>query len=74
MAAPLFEFRNDALSLCRPSPYATPGKRLFDLVLVAVILPVVVPVMVLVTLVTALGGGRPFYSQLRVGRAGETFR
>jgi lipopolysaccharide/colanic/teichoic acid biosynthesis glycosyltransferase len=74
MAAPLFEFRNDALSLCRPSYYASYGKRLFDLALVAVMLPVVVPVVVLVALLASLGGGRPLYSQLRVGRDGETFR
>lgn len=74
MAAPLFEFRNDALSLHRPSYYATHGKRLFDLALVAVMLPAVVSVIAIIALFTAIGGGQPFYSQMRVGRDGETFR
>ncbi len=74
MAAPLFEFRDDVLPLCRPSLYATYGKRLFDLALILAALPVILPMAALITLIAALGGGRPLYSQMRVGRDGKTFR
>ncbi|MFV2038367.1 MAG: sugar transferase, partial [Paracoccaceae bacterium] len=50
------------------------GKRLFDLVIVMLILPIVLPVVLAAWLVTALGGGRGFYAQARIGRAGRVFR
>lgn len=49
-------------------------KRALDLVCVALVLPVVVPIVVVMALLVALDGHFPFYSQLRVGRGGRTFR
>jgi len=75
MAAPLFEFRDDVFVIPRPKKtYADDGKRLFDLALVLFMLPVVLPLMAVIVLITALCGGRPFYSQLRVGQDGQMFR
>lgn len=74
MAAPHFEFHHEVFSLAKPRIYAGPGKRLFDLFLVAMVLPVALPLVAVIALVTAMGGGQPFYSQLRIGRNGKTFR
>lgn len=74
MAAPFFEFREDVLALPQTAVYAGPGKRAFDLMILLVILPVVLPLMVVMLALSALGGGRPFYSQTRVGQDGRTFR
>lgn len=49
-------------------------KRVFDLAVVVVAAPVVLPVILLLALLVASDGGRPFYSQLRVGRGGRTYR
>jgi lipopolysaccharide/colanic/teichoic acid biosynthesis glycosyltransferase len=50
-------------------------KRALDLTLVLLSAPIVLPLIVfLAVLVALLTGGRPFYSQLRVGRHGTPFR
>lgn len=50
-------------------------KRVLDLTLVIVSLPVVFPLIAcLAVLVAVLTGGKPFYTQLRVGKGGERFR
>lgn len=50
-------------------------KRVIDVTLVVLSAPVVVVVVsVLALIVTVLTGGKPFYSQLRVGRHGKSFR
>lgn len=68
----------DASTITTPgavtSLYATKGKRLFDLSLIILALPVLVPVFILIVGLTMLQGGKPFYSQLRVGRHGRIFR
>lgn len=74
MAAPFFEFRDAVLSVARPSLYASHGKRFLDITVLLLALPVILPVMAVLVLGTAISGGRPFYSQLRVGRDGKTFR
>lgn len=74
MAAPFFEFRDHVIPLHRPPYYRVRGKRLLDVTAVVLMVPVVLPLMILIALVTAFGGGQPFYSQLRVGRDGKTFR
>lgn len=73
MAAPFFDFRDDVLPVSVPRPYAALGKRMLDLALVVAMLPVILPVMAAITVLVAIGGGRPFYSQLRVGRDGDLF-
>ena len=74
MAAPLFEFRDDAVLGIQPGFYTACGKRVLDILLVLVAVPVVLPLLVLVFAVTALSGGQPLYSQLRIGRDGSLFR
>ena len=63
-----------SLSALRPSLYRSGGKRLFDLFLVLMILPIVLPIIVIVTLTLLLQGASPFYSQERLGRKGRSFR
>ena len=55
-------------------PYRAIGKRLLDLSVVILTLPVTLPVILFMAVLVALDGGRPFYSQPRVGRDGRIFR
>lgn len=74
MTYPLFE--TSALPTSGPvtSLYAAKGKRIFDLTLILLALPILVPVFILIVGLTLLQGGKPFYSQLRVGQNGSVFR
>lgn len=54
--------------------YRTVLKRIFDVTVVVVFAPIVLPLVALLALLVARDGGRPFYSQLRVGRGGRTYR
>lgn len=54
--------------------YSNWGKRLFDLTLVLVTLPVSLPIIVLAALVLWIEGGNPFYTQDRLGKGGRVFR
>ncbi|MDR5652840.1 sugar transferase [Ruixingdingia sedimenti] len=56
------------------SPYRRLGKRLFDIFLVLLSAPFVVPLVLVLALLIAREGGRPFYTQIRVGRGGRMFR
>lgn len=49
-------------------------KPWLDSLLIVLAAPLVLPVLVILTVLAALDGGKPFYSQLRVGRDGKTFR
>jgi lipopolysaccharide/colanic/teichoic acid biosynthesis glycosyltransferase len=49
-------------------------KRALDLTAVVLSLPVVAPVVGALALMVVLDGGKPFYSQMRVGRHGKRFR
>lgn len=55
-------------------PYRRGFKRLFDLCAVLMAAPVVVPLVGAMAVAVALDGGRPFYTQNRVGMGGRTFR
>lgn len=57
-----------------PSLTYGPAKRMLDLCLVVLALPVVLPVIGILALLVALDGGNPFYTQPRVGRGGRVFR
>ena len=57
-----------------PKIYSAYAKRVFDVSLVVLSLPVVLPVIALMALMVALDGGNPFYSQMRLGRANNVFR
>ena len=56
------------------SIYRRAGKRMLDLTLIILSLPVVLPFITVLVLMVALSGGRPFYSQQRIGRNGRSFR
>jgi exopolysaccharide production protein ExoY len=49
-------------------------KRALDIFAVLVTAPVVVPIIAMLALLVAHEGGRPFYSQFRVGKNGRPFR
>jgi len=49
-------------------------KRLLDVTLVLLAAPFVMPLVVLMALVVAADGGKPFYTQDRVGKGGRVFR
>lgn len=49
-------------------------KRLLDITAIVAAAPVVVPMIAAMAVVVARDGGRPFYSQVRVGRGGRPFR
>ncbi len=55
-------------------PYRDFGKRALDLALVILAAPFVVPLIAILAAIVALDGGRPFYTQPRVGRGGREFR
>lgn len=56
-----------------PQPYATLFKRILDLALVLVALPVVLPVLIVVAALAASDGHSPFFRQPRIGRNGRRF-
>lgn len=58
----------------RPGLYRNHGKRALDILLVILSIPVVVPVVLVMAALVALDGGKPFYSQVRLGRGGRKFR
>ncbi|WP_424985047.1 sugar transferase [Microbulbifer sp. S227A] len=49
------------------------GKRILDLVILLMALPVLAPVMLLIALFVALDGGSPVYVQKRIGKNGRVF-
>jgi len=57
-----------------PGLYRTRGKRALDLLGVVLLLPLVLPLAGLLIALTWLDGGRPIYSQPRIGRHGQAFR
>lgn len=60
-----------------PAPrefYRDRFKPLLDKLLILVTAPLVLPVIALLALLASLDGGKPFYTQLRVGKGGKSFR
>lgn len=49
-------------------------KRPLDCLLVTMASPFIIPLIFVLALLVMFDGGRPFYSQLRVGRGGRTYR
>jgi lipopolysaccharide/colanic/teichoic acid biosynthesis glycosyltransferase len=78
------EITDEAVSLASSRPMVRPearfglyrnfGKRAFDLAAVILTAPIVVPVVLILALLVALEGGRPFFTQRRVGRGNREFR
>ena len=58
----------------KPGIYRDVLKRALDVILVLLSAPVVVPIVLILALLVAREGGRPFYSQFRVGKNGRAFR
>ncbi|WP_187428531.1 Undecaprenyl phosphate N,N'-diacetylbacillosamine 1-phosphate transferase [Roseobacter fucihabitans] len=54
--------------------YRRAGKRVFDLILALIILPLVVPIIALLWVLTKRDGGTGFFGHRRVGRDGKVFR
>ena len=53
--------------------YAGGGKRVFDLVVVVLLLPLALPLIAALLVISALDGGHPFFSHRRVGKDGRIF-
>jgi len=58
----------------RPGLYRNFGKRALDIALVLAASVVVLPFVLVLALLVAMDGGRPFYASDRVGRNGRVFR
>ena len=58
----------------RRGPYRNVFKRVFDVSAILLAAPVVVPVVLVLAAVVARDGGRPFYTQMRVGKGGRRFK
>ncbi|MQQ09543.1 sugar transferase [Epibacterium sp. SM1979] len=56
-----------------PTLYHSFGKRALDVTLVTLSAPIVVPMVLGLATIVARDGGKPFYSQTRVGRDGRHF-
>ncbi|WP_246849488.1 sugar transferase [Rubellimicrobium arenae] len=54
--------------------YRAFAKRLLDISLVLLVLPIILPTVVVLATLVALDGGQPFYTQNRIGRGGRLFR
>jgi lipopolysaccharide/colanic/teichoic acid biosynthesis glycosyltransferase len=55
-------------------PYRAFGKRALDVTLILLALPFVLPVLLILMALVMTDGGRPLYSQDRVGRHGRIYR
>lgn len=54
--------------------YQRVAKRVMDVTLILLTLPIIVPLISVVALLVALDGHNPFYCQNRIGRHGKVFR
>ena len=58
----------------KPQIYRHGMKRVLDVVLVLLSAPIVLPLVFMLALLVARDGGRPFYSQERIGKNGRVYR
>lgn len=58
----------------RKGLYRNRFKRIFDVAAIILAAPVIVPVVAVLAFAVARDGGKPFYSQMRVGKGGKRFR
>ncbi len=58
----------------RHGVYRNVFKRILDVTAIVLAAPVIVPVVAALAVVIARDGGKPFYSQMRVGKGGKRFR
>ena len=62
------------LSKSVPWVYRSMFKRPLDVLIVLLTSPVILPVVIVLAILVMLDGGKPFYSQERVGRDGRRYR
>ncbi len=60
--------------LVRSGLYRNVGKRIFEVTLVMLTMPVVAPLVLLIAALVACDGHSPFFTQKRIGRNGKVFR
>lgn len=53
--------------------YRNFGKRVLDVTAIALAAPLVLPIIAVLAAAVALDGGKPFYTQVRIGRGGRRF-
>lgn len=73
------DFGGDTIVVGKPSKartgtYRTVGKRVFDIVVSILVLPVLAPLIFVLWVLVRRDGGHGFYSQMRVGMDGKSFR
>lgn len=54
--------------------YRAGFKRFFDTILTLIALPIALPLIAVMAIAVSSTGGKPFYSQIRIGRDGRRFR
>jgi len=54
--------------------YRNLGKKLLDISAIVMAAPIVVPLVAALAVIVALDGGKPFYTQQRIGKHGRQFR
>ncbi|WP_084621184.1 sugar transferase [Paracoccus aminophilus] len=64
----------DGLAKGIGSVYARFVKRGLDTLIILAALPIILPVVLILSAIVAFDGHSPFYSQMRVGRSGRSFR
>lgn len=74
IAAPISADKHTTTAQHSPGIYRNGLKRLIETFLVLASAPFVVPLIVVLAVMIACDGGRPFYSQMRIGRGGRRFR
>ncbi len=75
MTAPIVEFSVDRVIMRAPvGTYRAWGKRTFDLAVLLFAAPVILPALLIVIGAAWIAGGRPLYTQERVGMNGRVFR
>ncbi|WP_283177299.1 sugar transferase [Gemmobacter sp. 24YEA27] len=58
----------------RGGVYRHAFKRVLDLFAILAAVPIMVPVVLVLAILVARDGGSPFYSQMRIGKGGRSFR
>ncbi len=71
---PNYSGRGPSAAAPKSGPYRAVFKRVLDIVLILFGLPFVLPIMFLLAILVAAQGGRPFYTQQRVGLGGRHYR
>lgn len=63
-----------AFSSSRSKLYRSAGKRILDVIVALIAIPLVLPALLPMIILVASDGGSPFYTQTRVGKGGKPYR